>query len=215
MTESSPVVTVSRLKSYQKDLSEEERLDIRAKQGLLMPGLEARIVRDDGQDAKWDGKDIGELWLRGPWIANDYYKDERSKETFIDGWYHTGDVAVIDREGIIKLVDRTKDLVKSGGEWISSVDLENALMTHSAVFEASIVGVPHPKWDERPIAFVVLKDEYKGKIGKEQFIAYLQERFAKWWVPDDVIFLDEIPKTSVGKFLKRELRNKYQGYFKS
>ncbi|WCK53173.1 long-chain fatty acid--CoA ligase [Aneurinibacillus sp. Ricciae_BoGa-3] len=213
MTESSPIITVSRLKSYQVTLSEEERMDIRAKQGLLIPGVEGRVVRYDGKEAAWDGLDAGELWLRGPWIADEYYKDERTEETFIDGWYHSGDVAVIDEEGTIKLVDRTKDLVKSGGEWISSLDLENALMTHPAVFEASVVGVPHPKWDERPIAFIVVKDEHKGKVTKEEFFTYLEDRFVKWWVPDDILFIDEIPKTSVGKFLKQSLRNQYHGYF--
>lgn len=213
MTESSPVVSVARLKSYQQELSSDEQLTIRSKTGLLVPGLEFRIIGQDGLDVKWNGTEAGELWLKGPWIASEYYKDERSKDTFIDGWYHTGDVAVIDEEGFIKLVDRTKDLVKSGGEWISSVDLENALMTHPAVFEASVVGVPHPKWDERPIAFVVLHEEFNDKIRKEELLAYLSDRFAKWWIPDEVIFLQEIPKTSVGKFLKQALRSQYQGYF--
>ncbi|GAX88448.1 long-chain fatty acid--CoA ligase [Effusibacillus lacus] len=215
MTEASPVVTVSRLKSYQKGLSDDEMLDIRSKQGLLVPGLEMRVVGQTGEDVNWNGQEMGELLLRGPWIADEYYRDERSRDTFVDGWYHSGDVAVVDEEGTIKLVDRTKDLVKSGGEWISSVDLENALMAHPAVFEASVVGVPHPKWDERPIAFVVLKEGFKGKVAKEEFFTYLQERFAKWWVPDDVIFLDEIPKTSVGKFLKRALRSQFQDHFAS
>lgn len=214
-TETSPVVTVSRLKSYQKNLPEEERLNIRSTQGLLMPGLEARIVGQSGEDVKWDGREPGELLLRGPWIASEYYNDPRTEDTFLDGWYHSGDVAVIDEEGFIKLVDRTKDLVKSGGEWISSVDLENALMAHPAVFEASVVGVPHPKWDERPVAFVVLKDACKGRIEKQELLDYLQGQFAKWWVPDDVIFLEEIPKTSVGKFLKRALRDQYKDHLVS
>lgn len=211
-TETSPMVTVSRLKNYQKSLSEDRLLDLRAKQGILVPGLEMRIVGQTG-DVKWDGQEMGEILLRGPWIANEYYNDDRTKDAFVDGWFHTGDVAVIDEEGFVKLVDRTKDLVKSGGEWISSVDLENAIMSHPAVFEASVAGIPHPKWGERPIAFVVLKDAFKGMIGKQEILDYLQGQFAGWWIPDEVIFLDEIPKTSVGKFLKRALREQYKDYF--
>ncbi|MDH4619239.1 long-chain fatty acid--CoA ligase [Brevibacillus sp. AY1] len=212
MTESSPLATVSCLKSYQRELSQGEKLDIRSKQGILVPGLEMKIIGKSG-DVKWDGQEMGELLLRGPWIAGEYYNDDRTKETFIDGWLHTGDVAVIDEEGFVKLVDRTKDLVKSGGEWISTVDLENALMAHPAVFEASVVGVPHPKWDERPIAFVVLKEGAKGKVEKEELLAFLQAQFTKWWVPDDLVFLAEIPKTSVGKFMKRMLREQAKEHY--
>lgn len=211
MTETSPLVLVSRLKSYQQDLAEDELLDIRSKQGILVPGLEMKVVGPDGEVA-WNGEEMGELLLRGPWIAGEYYRDERTSEAFIDGWLHTGDIAVVDEEGVVKLVDRAKDLVKSGGEWISSVDLENALMAHPAVFEASVIGVPHPKWDERPIAFVVLKELYRGQTTKEELLAFLHGQFAKWWVPDDVLFLDTIPKTSVGKFLKRTLRDSYKDY---
>lgn len=215
MTETSPLVTVSRLKSYQKNLSEDELLDIRSKQGLVVPGLEMRIIGQTGRDVNWDGQEMGEIVLRGPWIASEYYYDERTKDTFVDGWLHTGDVAVIDEEGFVKLVDRTKDLVKSGGEWISSVDLENALMAHPSVFEASVVGVPHPKWDERPVAFVVLKDAYQGKVEKQELLDFLKGQFAKWWIPDDVVFLKEIPKTSVGKFLKRTLREQFKDHLVS
>lgn len=215
MTEASPVVTVSRLKSYQQDLSANDRLSIRSTQGLLVPGLEMKIVGQTGEEVKWDGQEVGEILLRGPWIADEYYKDERSRDAFVDGWYHSGDVAVINEEGFVKLVDRTKDLVKSGGEWISSVDLENALMAHPAVFEASVIGVPHPKWDERPIACVVLKDAYKNQVEKEELLDFLKDKFVKWWIPDDVIFLDEIPKTSVGKFLKRALREQLRDYYAS
>ncbi len=213
MTETTPLVLSSRLKSYQQDLTEEELLDIRSKQGILVPGLEMRIVGEHG-DVKWDGQEMGELLLRGPWIADQYYNDSRSAEAFADGWLHTGDVAVIDEEGNVKLVDRTKDLVKSGGEWISSVDLENALMAHPAVFEASVVGIPHPKWDERPVAFVVLKDA-QAAIGKQELLDFIKDHFAKWWLPDDVVFLTEIPKTSVGKFMKRTLREQYKDHFVS
>lgn len=205
MTETTPVATVSRLKSYQDDLSSEEKLAFKAKQGLLTPGLEMRIVSDKG-DVAWDGKEMGELLLRGPWIADSYYKEEGSEHIFSDGWLHTGDIATVDEEGFVKLVDRTKDLIKSGGEWISSQDLENAMMAHEAIAEAAVIAVPSEKWDERPVACVVLKEGYEGKTTEEELIEFLAPKFAKWWLPDAVIFLKEIPKTSVGKMLKRALR---------
>jgi fatty-acyl-CoA synthase len=209
MTETSPLVVISTLKSYQEELSAEERLDIRAKQGILVPGLDLKVVGKDGE-VEWDGIEMGELCIRGPWIASEYYKDERTADAFRDGWLYTGDVVTIDEEGFVKIVDRTKDLIKSGGEWISSVDLENALMAHDAVFEAAVVAVPHAQWQERPIACVVLKEAYRGKIVKEELLDFLKPQFAKWWIPDDILFLDEIPKTSVGKFLKMTLRDQVQ-----
>lgn len=213
MTETSPLVTVSRLKSYQQDLPYEEKLEIRSKQGLLVPGLEAKIINDRGE-VKWDGKDMGELLLRGPWITDSYFKEpEKTAVAVKEGWLHTGDIATIDEEGTIKLVDRTKDLVKSGGEWISSVDLENALMAHEAVFEAAVIAVPHPRWQERPVAAVVLKEDAKDKVTKDDLLDFLAPQFANWWLPDDVIFMEELPKTSVGKFLKRELRDQLKGRF--
>lgn len=211
MTETTPLATVSRLKSYQVGLEEDEILDIRSKQGLLVPGLEMKVIAGDGE-VKWDGQEMGELLLRGPWIADEYYKDERSNDAFRDGWLYTGDVATVDEEGVIKLVDRTKDLIKSGGEWISSVDLENALMAHEAVFEASVVAVPHPEWQERPIACVVLKESYRGQIEKQELLDFIAPQFAKWWLPDDLVFMEEIPKTSVGKFLKRALREQLKDH---
>jgi fatty-acyl-CoA synthase len=209
MTETSPLAVFSKLKSYQEELDYEERLEIRAKQGVLVPGLEMKIVGKDGEVA-WDGKEMGELCLRGPWIASEYYKDERTLDAFHDGWLHTGDVVTIDEEGFIKIVDRTKDLIKSGGEWISSVDLENALMAHEAVFEAAVVAIPHEKWQERPVGCVVLKDAYKDKVTKDDLLEFLTPQFAKWWIPDDILFFEEIPKTSVGKFLKMALRDQVQ-----
>lgn len=211
MTETSPLVTVANLKSYQKQLPIEERLNIRSTQGITVPGLETKVIGANGEVA-WNGSEMGELLIRGPWIADAYYKDERSHEAFKDGWLYTGDVATIDKEGYIKLVDRTKDLIKSGGEWISSVDLENALMAHEAVFEATVIAVPHKEWQERPVACVVLKDEYKDKVEKNELLDFIRPQFAKWWIPDDVVFLDEIPKTSVGKFLKRALREKLKDH---
>lgn len=209
MTETSPLALISTLKSYQDKLDPEEKLEIRSKQGTLVPGLEMKIIGKDGEVA-WDGKEMGELALRGPWIASEYYKDERTQDAFHDGWLYTGDVVTIDEEGFVKIVDRTKDLIKSGGEWISSVDLENALMAHEAVFEAAVVAVPDAQWQERPIACVVLKEGFKGKTTKEDLVEFLKPQFAKWWIPDDILFLEEIPKTSVGKFLKRTLREQVQ-----
>ena len=170
-----------------------------------------KVIGGNGE-VKWDGEEMGELLLRGPWIADEYYKDERSADAFRDGWLYTGDVATVDEEGVIKLVDRTKDLIKSGGEWISSVDLENALMAHEAVFEASVVAVPHQQWQERPVACVVLKEQYRGKVDKQEILEFIAPQFAKWWLPDDVVFMEEIPKTSVGKFLKRALRDQLKDH---
>jgi fatty-acyl-CoA synthase len=209
MTETSPLVVISTLKGYQEELSAEEKLDIKAKQGILVAGLEMKIAGKDGE-AAWDGKEMGELAIRGPWIASEYYKDERTNEAFRDGWLYTGDVVTIDEEGFMKIVDRTKDLIKSGGEWISSVDLENALMAHESVFEAAVVAVPHEQWQERPLACVVLKEAFKGQTTKEELYEFLKPQFAKWWLPDDILFLEEIPKTSVGKFLKMALREQVQ-----
>ena len=204
MTETSPLATVSRLKSYQSDLSEADRLEFRSRQGMIVPGLELKVVNENGEVAA-DGEEMGEMLIRGPWIADQYYKDERTADAFRDGWLHTGDVVTIDEEGAVKIVDRTKDLIKSGGEWISSVDLENALMAHEAIYEAAVVAIPDPKWQERPIACVVLKEN--ANVTKEEILAFLKTQFAKWWLPDEVLFLEEIPKTSVGKFLKMALRD--------
>ncbi len=211
-TETTPLVTFSRLKSYQQNLDEEGILKERSRQGILVPGLKMKVVGNNGEVA-WNDEEMGELLLQGPWIADGYYNDERSEQAFIDGWFHTGDVVTVDEEGTIKIVDRTKDLVKSGGEWISSVDIENALMAHEAIFEASVVAIPHPEWQERPIACIVLNDGYEDKVSKETFITYLEPQFPKFWLPDDILFLQEIPKTSVGKFLKRQLREQVKAHY--
>ncbi|WKA51501.1 long-chain fatty acid--CoA ligase [Planococcus liqunii] len=213
MTETSPLVSLAVTTSAMADLSMDERIERRSMAGLPMPGLEVRIVNEQGV-APWDGKTMGELNVKGPWIADEYYKDERTDDAFRDGWLYTGDIAVIEPDGYIKLTDRTKDLIKSGGEWISSVDLENALMTHEAVFEAAVVAIPHEKWLERPLACVVLKEGYEeNEQTKAELLAYLESQFAKWWVPDDVVFLKEVPKTSVGKFLKAALRKELDHHY--
>jgi fatty-acyl-CoA synthase len=209
MTEASPVTHFSRLKSTLRDLPEEARYSYKAKQGMLVPGLEQRVVDADGAEVPADGKSMGELQLRGPWIAGEYLDDERSASTFVDGWYHTGDVATLDGEGYLHLVDRTKDLVKSGGEWISSVELENALMGHPEVAEAAVIAVPDPKWAERPLAVVVRKPG--SEVGEAELVASIAGRFPKWWLPDRVEFVDELPKTATGKFSKRTLRERFVG----
>lgn len=203
MTETSPIVSISNYLEKMDDWTMDDKLEARSMQGLTVPGIESSIVNEDGE-VPWDGETMGELRLRGPWIASEYYKDERTADAFRDGWLYTGDIAVRSKEGFIKITDRTKDLIKSGGEWISSVDLENALMSHDAVFEAAVIAIPHPKWQERPLACVVLKEG--ADATKEELMEFLASQFAKWWMPDDIIFLDEIPKTSVGKFLKAKLR---------
>ena len=210
MTETGPVGSLSWVKGDLAGLPENERARLRAKQGLAMPLIELRLIGDDGTEQPWDGKAMGEVQIRGPWVATEYYKDERPGEQWHDGWLKTGDVGVIDSEGYLQLVDRAKDLVKSGGEWISSVDLEGAIMGHPKVLEAAVIGVAHPKWQERPLACVVVKPG--EELTKEEVLSFLQDKVAKWWLPDDVVFLEEIPKTSVGKFSKKELRAQFEDY---
>jgi fatty-acyl-CoA synthase len=212
MTEMSPLGTVCHLKSYQLDLPEAERFVILAKQGIAVPGVEIRAVDESKNEIPWDGKAFGELQVRGPWIISSYYNDERSAGSFMDGWFRTGDVVTIDPEGFVQIVDRTKDLVKSGGEWISSQYLENAIMAHPKVLEAAVIAVTHPKWQERPLACVVPKPEYKDNLTKAEVIEYLRSRFDKMYIPDDIVFIDAVPKTSVGKFDKKKLRALYKDY---
>jgi fatty-acyl-CoA synthase len=213
MTETSPIASVGRIKStLDAELDDDGRADLRATVGQPSVCVEVRIVRSGSTESlPWDGEQSGELQVRGPWIASEYYADERSPESFTeDGWLKTGDVAVIDAHGYIRLVDRTKDVIKSGGEWISSVDLENELMGHPKVAEAAVIGVPHPKWAERPLACVVVKPG--EELTKDEVLAHLEGRVARWWLPDDVVFVEEIPKTSVGKFSKKDLRDRFSGY---
>ena len=210
MTETTPLATTGRLKSNMRDWSEEEKYQVRGKQGWPVPFMELRTMRPEGE-ATWDGETPGEVEVRGPWVAGHYYESpDQAHRWTEDGWFRTGDVATIDRDGIMKIVDRAKDLVKSGGEWISSVDLENALMGHPAVKEACVVGVPHPKWQERPLAAVVLKD---GKTATaEELRQFLAATFAKWQLPDAFVFVAAIPRTSVGKFKKLALREQFAGW---
>jgi len=209
MTETSPVASVAITRSWLEDRSDDELATLRATQGPALLGVELRIVdQATGEELPWDGTSRGELQAAGPWITGSYYQDERSGESFTeDGWLRTGDVAVIDEHGYVQIVDRTKDVVKSGGEWISSVELENEIMAHPAVAEAAVIGVPHPKWAERPLAAVVVKEG--ETLTKADVIEFLDGRVATWWLPDDVVFIDEVPKTSVGKFSKKDLRDRF------
>lgn len=211
MTETSPIGTICNLKPHLEALPEDEQYTYRAKQGMPMPFVEMRIVNEKGE-APWDGETMGELQVRGPWIAQSYYERPEAQDAFTeDGWFRTGDVATIDPEGYMKITDRAKDLIKSGGEWISSVDLENALMGHPAVAEAAVIAVDHPKWQERPLAVVACKEG--AETTPEELRAFLAPKFAKWWLPDDYIFVKEIPRTSAGKFLKIRLREQYAQWY--
>src|SRR5205085_2698447 len=195
MTEMSPLGSVSNLKSYMHDWPEDQQFEVRAKQGLPSAGVDIRAVDEDGREVPWDGQTMGELEVRGPWIISAYYKMEGNKDRFHDGWFRTGDVVTIDPEGYIQIVDRTKDLVKSGGEWISSQDLENAIMGHPKVLEAAVIAVPHPRWQERPLALVVPKPDFKDTLTKEEIYEHLRPRFPKMYLPDDIIFIAAVPKT--------------------
>jgi fatty-acyl-CoA synthase len=207
MTEMSPLGTLTRLKASMDERSEDEKLAVLARQGVIVPTIECRIVDlESGREQPWDGVAIGELQVRGPYITGTYFHDPDAAEKFMDGWLRTSDVATIDADGYVQIVDRTKDLVKSGGEWISSVELENTIMAHPKVLEAAVVGLPHPRWSERPCAAVVLKPEFRGTTDAAEIRAFLAERVAKWWLPDEIVFVDELPKTSVGKFAKTRLR---------
>jgi fatty-acyl-CoA synthase len=209
MTETSPVASVCRVKSTMADWPEEALDDVRAGQGVALCGVEMRITDPDSlEELPWDGEHSGELQCQGPWVARTYYNDPRAGDSFTDdGWLRTGDVATIDPDGYIRLVDRTKDLIKSGGEWISSVELENELMGHPKIAEAAVIGVQSQKWAERPLACVVLKPG--EEMTKEEVLEFLAPRVARWQLPDDVVFIDEVPKTSVGKFSKKTLRDRY------
>jgi fatty-acyl-CoA synthase len=203
MTETSPLAAIAH---PPKGTEPEAEMDWRAKTGRVCAGVELRIVADDGTVLPWDGEAVGEIQVRGPWITASYYKED-DEGKFHDGWLRTGDVGLVDPKGFMQITDRAKDVIKSGGEWISSVELEGCLMGHPAVREAAVVGVPDERWTERPLACVVLKESEEVSI--EDLKAYLAERVAKWWLPERWTFIDEVPKTSVGKFDKKVLRAKY------
>jgi len=210
MTETTPVAVCSTLKAHMRSWPPDEQYRVRIRAGRPLPFVEARVVNDHGE-APWDGKTLGELQVRGPWVASSYFRAPETADRWTsDGWLRTGDVANIDAEGYVQICDRAKDLIKSGGEWISSVDVENALAAHPAVREAGVIAVSHPKWDERPLAVVVLSNGATATA--EELRAFLSSKFAKWQLPDAFVFLDELPHTSTGKLSKLELRKRFAGW---
>jgi len=211
MTEMTPLGTICRLKSYMETLADDDRFAIRAKQGYPTVCVDLRIVDEAGQEQPWDGASMGEIQVRGPWVIRSYYNNPDSADRFTpDGWFRTGDVAMVDSEGYVQITDRTKDLIKSGGEWISSIDVEVMIMSHPKVLEAAVIAVPHPRWVERPLACVVARPG--AQLAKEEILDWLRPRLAKWALPDDVVFIEVVPKTSVGKFDKKVLRERFKGW---
>ncbi len=207
MTETNPVASVAQLKPGMEDWDLERQLDYLETAGLIIPGLQFKIVDDAGEELPHDGEAFGELLIRGPSIAAEYYNDPRTPQSFVDGWLRTGDVCKIEPNGYIRITDRAKDVIKSGGEWISSLDLERELAAHPAVAEAAVIGVKHVKWQERPLAAVVLRPGVEAT--KQELLDHLGHRVVSWWLPDDIVFLDELPKTGTGKFDKKVLRDRY------
>ena len=221
MTEMSPLGTLSRLSSRQLELPKEEQRHLLEKQGKAIYGVDMAVVDDGGQALPWDGKSSGNLVVRGPWVIDSYFGHDGSpliRVTGEDGrdaglWFPTGDVAAIDADGFMQITDRSKDVIKSGGEWISSIDVENIAMAHPAVHEAAVIAVAHPKWDERPLLVVVRKPTDAGAaLTREAVIGFYEGKIAKWQVPDDVVFVDEIPHTATGKMLKLKLREQFKGH---
>jgi len=217
-TEAMAITTLNFFKPWlRKELSEQELWNLKKKQGTIAPGLDVKIIDEEtGEDLPHDGKSSGEILLRGPWITQSYYNAPTTKDSFTeDGYYRSGDAGYLDSEGYLKITDRIKDVIKSGGEWISSIDMENVLVSHPAVLEAAVIGIPHPKWDERPLALIVLRDEFKT-VSNEEIQEYLAKTFAKWQIPDEILFIESIPRTSVGKLNKKVMREDYKDlYIKS
>ena len=211
MTEMSPLGTVNTLKPGMLELPREEQYAVRMKQGRPLYGVEMKIVDDDGNELPRDGQATGLLKVRGPFVCSEYYREDTPSDVHDDdGWFSTGDVGSIDAEGYLQITDRSKDVIKSGGEWISSIDLENAAVGHPDIAEAAVIGVPHPRWGERPLLILVRKEG--GDAGKQEILDWLKDRVAKWWVPDDVVYVDDIPHTATGKIQKTELRKRFKDY---
>jgi len=209
MTEMSPLGTANTFKLKHLGLSAEEKDRIRVKQGRPLYGVEMKIVDGQGNLLPHDGKAFGDLLVRGPWITSDYFKSE-GRSPLIDGWFPTGDVATIDEDGYMQITDRSKDVIKSGGEWISSIDIENLAVAHPAVMEAAVIGVVHPKWDERPLLLVIKKQGMA--VTREEMLEFMSGKIAKWWMPDDVVFVESLPHTATGKLLKTKLREEFRDY---
>ncbi|MGB5094123.1 MAG: 3-(methylthio)propionyl-CoA ligase [Parvibaculum sp.] len=210
MTEMSPMGTLGSLKYGMEDYDEKQRIDVKCKQGRAIYTVEMKITDDNGKELPWDGKAFGHLMVRGPAIAKAYLKREGGEILDDEGWFDTGDVATIDPDGYMQITDRAKDVIKSGGEWISSIEIENLAVGHPQVAEAAVIGVVHPKWDERPLLIIVAKEGQKPT--REDILSYMEGKVAKWWMPDDVVFVDEIPHTATGKIQKLALRQQFAGY---
>ena len=213
-TEAMAITTLNLFKPWlKKELTEEELWELKKKQGEIVSGLDIEIIDEEGNYLPHDGISSGEILLRGPWVAKSYYNDDKTKISFTDdGYLKTGDAGCLDEEGYLKITDRIKDVIKSGGEWISSIDLENRLVSHSSVLEAAVIGIKHPKWDERPLALITLRPGIES-LDKKELYEFLLNKFTKWQIPDDFIFVDEIPKTSVGKLNKKVIREQYKDYY--
>ena len=213
-TELMAITTLNTFKPWlEKELSEEELWNLKKKQGIIVSGLDIKIVDKNGIELPHDGISSGEILVKGPWVTESYYNAPQTKESFTkEGYFKTGDAGCLDSEGYLKITDRIKDVIKSGGEWISSIDMENSLMSHSSVLEAAVIGIKHPKWDERPLALIVLREKYKSTT-KEEIREHLSKSFAKWQLPEDIIFVDKIPRTSVGKLDKKVLRIEYRDFY--
>jgi fatty-acyl-CoA synthase len=210
MTETSPIGSTAHLKTDLRGADYGTRLDKRTKQGLVLPGLEFRVVDDEGKEVAWNGEEFGELQVRGPWVITEYFNRPGANEAeFEDGYLKTGDVVSVDEDGYIELVDRSKDIIKSGGEWISSVELENEIMAHDDVTEAAVIGVPHDRWQERPLALVVPTDGTDRETLGAELREHLRASYPDWWLPDTVVTIEEVPKTATGKFDKKALREEY------
>jgi 3-(methylthio)propionyl---CoA ligase len=209
MTEMSPLGTVNTFKSGHASWTKEQRLQLQSKQGRPVYGVDMKIIDGEGKELPWDGKTFGDLLVKGPWITCAYLKSEGG-DPLRDGWFPTGDVATIDADGYMQITDRSKDVIKSGGEWISSIDLENLAVSHPGVAEAAVIGVAHPKWDERPLLIVVKKPE--ANLTREDMLKFFDGKIAKWWMPDDVVFIDKLPHTATGKLLKTKLREDFSGH---
>jgi fatty-acyl-CoA synthase len=214
MTEMSPLGTACTFKAKHMAQTQEERYTVMAKQGRALYGVDMKIVDPTGVDLPWDGQASGDLLVRGPWIVSQYFKSEGGDPLAPDaagkGWFPTGDVAKIDADGYMQITDRSKDVIKSGGEWIGSIDLENIAMAHPAVMMAACIAAPHPKWDERPLLVVVKKPG--AELTRDELLAFFEGKIAKWWTPDDVVFVDNIPLGATGKMLKHRLRDQFKDY---
>jgi acyl-CoA synthetase (AMP-forming)/AMP-acid ligase II len=214
MTEMSPLGTLCTLKNKQLALPADAQMQIRLKQGRAIYGVDMKIVDEAGNELPWDGKTSGDLLVKGPWVVSEYFKQSEieggQKSPLINGWFPTGDVATIDSDGFLQITDRSKDVIKSGGEWISSIDVENIAMAHPAVMMAACIGMPHPKWDERPIIAVVKKPD--ATVSRDELIQFFDGKTAKWQIPDDVVFVDAIPLGATGKMQKMKLREQLKDY---